>query len=167
MPATLNTILAAYDGTRPAEQALRRAAEFAQSFDAKVVVVSVTTPAPVVPPAAFGLVPYYSYRSLELEELPQVNEAVWQQHREQVQALFAGAGVRVEFVGVVGVPDEEIVEVAEQQHADLIVVGTREPGFFERVLGGSVSQDVARRAHCDVLIVHPRADDAASTSPST
>jgi nucleotide-binding universal stress UspA family protein len=60
-----------------------------------------------------------------------------------------------EFAGVVGQPSAEIVDVAERRGADLIVVGTREPGFLERLLEGSVSQGVARRAHCDVLIVHP------------
>ncbi|MGH3029448.1 MAG: universal stress protein [Gaiellaceae bacterium] len=71
-----------------------------------------------------------------------------------MQALFADRGVPVEFAGVSGQPAEEIVEVADEHRVDLIVVGTREPGFLERLLGGSVSQGVARRAHCDVLIVH-------------
>jgi nucleotide-binding universal stress UspA family protein len=87
------------------------------------------------------------------------DEALWRQHRERVQSFFAGAGIAVEFAGVVGQPAEEIVELAEQQQADLIVVGTREPGFVVRLLGGSVSQGVARRAHCDVLIVHPEDED--------
>ena len=68
---------------------------------------------------------------------------------------LAETGVPHEFAGVVGQPVEEIVDVAERRHADLIVVGTREPGLLERLLGGSVSQAVARRARCDVLIVHP------------
>jgi nucleotide-binding universal stress UspA family protein len=47
-----------------------------------------------------------------------------------------------------------LVDLAEQEDADLIVVGTREPGIVERLLGQSVSQSVSRQAHRDVLIVH-------------
>ena len=157
----METILIGYDGTRPAERALSRAAELAKAFNSRVVVVSVATPQPLTAPGAFGLVPYYAYGAEELGEAPRADEALWQQHRERVQEFLAGAGVAVEFAGVVGVPDEEIVEVAEQLQADLIVVGTREPGFIERLLGGSVSHGVARRAHCDVLIVHPPSDEKA------
>jgi nucleotide-binding universal stress UspA family protein len=84
------------------------------------------------------------------------DEALWQQHRDRVQAFFADFGLAVEFAGVSGQPAEEIVEVAEEHNVDLIIVGTREPGLLERLFGGgSVSQGVARRAHRDVLIVHP------------
>jgi nucleotide-binding universal stress UspA family protein len=157
----MKAILVGYDGTRPAERALSRAAELAKTFDSKVVVVSVATPQPLAAPGAFGLMPYYDNQAEELGQTPRADEALWQQHRERVQAFFAGAGVAVEFAGVLGQPAEEIVELAEQQQADLIVVGTREPGFIERLLGGSVSQSVARRAHCDVLIVHPPSEDDA------
>jgi nucleotide-binding universal stress UspA family protein len=43
--------------------------------------------------------------------------------------------------------------LAEERGADLIVVGTRKKGFFERLVEGSVNQDVLRRAKCDVLVV--------------
>lgn len=157
----MRTILVGYDGTRAAERALARAAELAEAFRSKVVVVSVATPQPLVDPGAgaFGLMPYRSYSPEELEAGPRADEELWRQHRERVQSFLAGAGIAVEFAGVVGQPAEEIVELAAQNDADLIVVGTREPGFVERLLGGSVSQEVARRAGCDVLIVHPDKQD--------
>ena len=151
------TVVVGYDGTAPAERALQRAAEYARAFAARVVVVSVAAPQPLVDvgtPGAFGLLPYYAYPA-GVPDQAERDEQLWGQHREHVEALFADADVQVEFAGVAGEPAQELVDAAEQHRAKLIVVGTREPGFLERLLGGSVSQDVARRAHCDVLIVHP------------
>lgn len=151
----MKTILAGYDGTISAEHALTRVSEFARAFDSKVIVVSVAAPKrPLVAPGAYGLVPYPYYSEEESRREP-VNETLLRQHRERVQAFFADLNVPVEFAGVVGEPVQEIVAAADEHDADLIVVGTREPGFVERLLGGSVSQGVARRAHRDVLIVHP------------
>lgn len=148
----MKTILAGYDGTSSAEHALTRVAELARAFESKVLVVSVSAPEPLATtPGAFGLMPYYP---VDIGEA--ATEHLQDEHRAQVEAFFAGKGLPVEFVGAVGQPAEEIVELAEQHGADLIVVGTREAGFLERLLGGSVSQGVARRARCDVLIVHPQ-----------
>jgi nucleotide-binding universal stress UspA family protein len=158
---TEKTIVVGYDGTAPAEHALRRAAEYARAFAAKVVVVSVAAPQPLAEvgaPGAFGLVPYYAYPADDLAQVVERDEQLWEQHRERVQALFAEADLEVEFAGVAGDPAQELVDAAEERQAALIIVGTREPGFLERLLGGSVSQDVARRARCDVLIVHPGGD---------
>jgi nucleotide-binding universal stress UspA family protein len=154
----LMTIVVGYDGTAAAERALRRAAEYARVFAARVVVVSVATPEPLAgagAPGAFGLLPYYAYPLGEVDRAAERDEELWEQHRQQVDALFARADLQVEFAGVAGEPAQELIDAAEQRQADLIVVGTREPGFLERLLGGSVSQEVARRARCDVLIVHP------------
>ena len=155
------TIVVGYDGTAPAEHALRRAAEYARAFAAKVVVVSVAAPQPlgdVGAPGAFGLLPYAAYPVGDPGQVAERDEQLWEQHRERVQALFAEADLEVEFAGVAGDPAQELVDAAEERQAALIIVGTREPGFLERLLGGSVSQDVARRARCDVLIVHPGGD---------
>lgn len=148
----MKAIVVGYDGTRPAERALTRTAELARAFGSQVIIVDVAAPELLqAMPGAFGLMPYY-YPAAQPEAQP--DEALWQQHRSRVQAFFAEADIAAEFAGVVGQPAGEIVDVAERHKADLIVVGTREPGFIERLLGGSVSQNVARRAHCDVLIVH-------------
>lgn len=150
----MKTIVVGYDGTQPAEHALARAVELAQAFGSRIVVADVVPTQPLEPQGAFGLTPYY-VRSAELGV--RADEELWRRHREQVGSFLAGTGVAHEFAGVVGEPAIEIVDVADERHADLIVVGTREPGVLERLFGGSVSQGVARHAHCDVLVVHPPA----------
>lgn len=153
------TIVLGYDGTRTAERALERATELARAFEARVVVADVAAPEPLAAtPGAFGITPYYVATH---EHGVRNDEALWRQHRDRLDAFLGRAGVPYEFAGVVGSPTQEIVEVAEQHDADLIVVGTREPGLLERLFEGSVSQGVARRARCDVLIVHPPRDDPA------
>ena len=52
----------------------------------------------------------------------------------------------------VGAAAKEIVELAEEIGAGLIVVGSRGRGGIRRALMGSVSDSVLRHAHCPVLI---------------
>jgi nucleotide-binding universal stress UspA family protein len=153
----LKTIVLGYDGTRSAERALERTAAIAKAFDAKVIVTDVAPPQPVqAAPGAFGLVPYYEYTS----DIGLRADAVrWREHRGRIESFLGVRGIAHEFGGVVGEPAAEITDLAEQRSADLIVVGTRQAGFLERLFGGSVSQGVARRAHCDVLVVHPAGEE--------
>jgi nucleotide-binding universal stress UspA family protein len=52
-----------------------------------------------------------------------------------------------------GHPGAEIVTLAEQIGAGLIVMGARGVGGIRRALTGSVSDSVVRHAHCPVLMV--------------
>ena len=105
-------------------------------------------------PGAFGLFSYYPTSVGQFDETRRLDEELWREHRARVEALFADARVEVEFAGVAGEPVHELVEAADERHADLIIVGTREPSFLDRVLNSSVSAGVTRKSHCDVLIVH-------------
>ena len=67
---------------------------------------------------------------------------------------------RLELLGAVvqahlkiGGPVEEIVALAEETGAGLILLGSRGLGGVGRALMGSVSEFVARHAHCPVLVV--------------
>ena len=48
---------------------------------------------------------------------------------------------------------QAIVEFAEQENVDLIVIGTRGLGGFKKMLVGSVSSGVITHAHCNVVVV--------------
>lgn len=53
-----------------------------------------------------------------------------------------------------GVPADEIVRFAAEHHADLIVMGTHSREGVARIMVGSVTEKVVRRAPCPVLTVH-------------
>ena len=55
----------------------------------------------------------------------------------------------------------EIVALAEELGADLIVMGSRGLGGVRRALMGSVSDSVVRHAHCPVLVVRQEKEQAA------
>jgi nucleotide-binding universal stress UspA family protein len=54
-----------------------------------------------------------------------------------------------------GRADREIALLAEEEGADLIVMGSRGRGRIRRALMGSVSDSVVRHAHCPVMVVRP------------
>jgi nucleotide-binding universal stress UspA family protein len=77
-----------------------------------------------------------------------------QHHLERARMSLAGRGVDAEYVAEVGDTTERLLALAEEREADLLVVGSREHGFLEHLLGRAVDEAVARRAGCDVLLVH-------------
>ncbi len=72
----------------------------------------------------------------------------------------AGPDLRV-FVHVThGDPAGEILALAEDVQADLILVGTHGRHGLKRLLIGSVAESVVRNATCPVLVMRPRTYDA-------
>ena len=136
----MKTIVGGYDNTEPAKRALERAADIAEKVGSKLVVTSVS---PVMAPA-------HGTSGIDPTDPPAQHEAELQ----EAAAYLSGRNLSGELQPAVGDPADSIVAAAEQSGATLIVVGTREPSFFERLVGSSVSQAVSKHAHCDVLIVH-------------
>jgi nucleotide-binding universal stress UspA family protein len=80
---------------------------------------------------------------------------------ERAAALGAD-GVKARGLVKVGVPWEEIVAAAADEHADMIVMGTEGRTGLDRLLLGSVAERVVRRAPCPVLTVRPPDNGGAS-----
>jgi len=150
----VKTIVVGYDGSDESAHALDRAVEYAKAFGATLAVVAVGELPAYVPPYGAdpiaGLPPAVDDPAVSLVDPEEIAEGVLSGARERVGDVYA------DFLTRVGSTDDALIAVADERKAELIVVGTREPGFLGRLLEGSVSQDVAKRAHCDVLIVHPK-----------
>ena len=146
----MKTIVASFDESEPAERALRRAADLAEAFDATLVVAAVAVP----PMPGAGVDAFLPGTSERLAEAATEELNLADQHLEQARSLLEDRGVRTEYVSLAGAPADSILELAEERRADLIVVGVTEPGFLERLLEGSITDDVAHGTRRDVLIVH-------------
>ena len=74
--------------------------------------------------------------------------------------MLAEAKERVESAGLTGEyrrpagdPANEIVEVAKDRKAALIVIGSHHHSLFARLLGADVESQIKRDAGCDVIVV--------------
>jgi nucleotide-binding universal stress UspA family protein len=156
----MQTIVVGYDGTDLAERALSRAADFAEGLGGKVVVVTVGPSAIPRPElvAAEGLDPlmpagrmtavFPPLQDVEAESEPGMRTL------ERARRTLAARRVEADYVSAVGDPAEVLLETADARDADLVVVGSREHGFLERLLGAGVDEKLARGTRCDVLLVH-------------
>ncbi len=137
------TIVVGIDENEPSNRALERAADLAQAPDVELVVTSAAA-------VLTGMAAGHGVGPWDPADSPE-------EHREALahaREYLSGRNVTAEFVLGAGEPSDAILDVAEEHGADLIVVGTREAKLLERLLSGSVSRAVAKKAHTDVLIVH-------------
>ena len=119
---------------------LERAAQVADDRDRIIVVATARSHLkPVMTEGA----------QLDPSELRHLREAL-----DDAEAFLAERGIASETVLAQGDPAEAIVKVAEQHNADLIIMGDDGPGLLERLRLGPLSNRIAHRAPCDVLIVH-------------
>jgi nucleotide-binding universal stress UspA family protein len=147
-------ILLATDGSEEAELAALRALDLADATDSELHVVHVGV-VPIFLKSYPGTLGYYGKLYEQIEEVSRelLRKQSW---RVKVAGgTVAGAHLRM------GAVDLEIVALAEELGADLIVIGSRGLGGVRRALMGSVSDSVVRHAHCPVLVVRPEKEQAA------
>jgi nucleotide-binding universal stress UspA family protein len=144
-------IVLGVDGSQEASLALRAAAELSEATDSEVHLIYVI-------PQEAQLLGHHLY-SEEIREslLEGARKEARRFLEEQAQAVRSVGGVVAQSYLASGRADEEVVELAEEVGAGMVVVGSRGMGGVRRALMGSVSESVVRHAHCPVLVVRSAA----------
>ncbi len=130
-------IVVGTDGTENADRAVDRAGAIARAFGATVHVVSA----------------YSDDRTPLVGAGRQGDRDHAQEHVDRAQKRLAEQGVESEAHLSNREAGRALVAIADEQRAQMIVVGNRGMTGAKRVLG-SVPNHVAHHAHCDVVIVH-------------
>jgi nucleotide-binding universal stress UspA family protein len=140
----LSTVAVGTDGSDTAAKAVDFAIDLAKHYDARLVVISSYRPV--------------SESRLRQEQKEAPQEIQWSLNpTEDVEDILAGAAERAQEQGLdtttvasEGEPADVLVKHAEEQDADILVVGNK--GMQRRILG-SVPNSVAHKASCSVIVV--------------
>jgi nucleotide-binding universal stress UspA family protein len=135
------------DGSETAAEAVRQATELANSIGARIHLVSAYEPV--------------GSQRLREERQQAPDDLQWSiNEREDVEATLKQAADRIQGAGVEaatyarqGDPADAILDVAEEQKADLIIVGNKGMTGAKRFLLGSVPNKISHHAPCSVLII--------------
>lgn len=144
----IEAVIAGTDGSDTAAIAVAQAIEIAKALAARLTIVSAYEPVPE--------------GRLRNERLAAPADLEWALNpREDVLALLESAARQAREAGVtavdtvarVGDAADAILDVAEEQRSDLIVVGNKGMTGATRFLLGSVPNKVSHHAPCSVMIV--------------
>jgi nucleotide-binding universal stress UspA family protein len=141
-------IVAGTDGSETADRAVREAAGLARATGARLVLVS----------AFSELHPYRERLQSGAREGEIDLEKVSDEVLQRAASAIGDVAPEVETVSRQEDPDEVLANVAQEQGAQLIVVGDRGLTAVKRFLLGSVSNKLAHHAPTDILIVRGSAD---------
>ena len=141
------SIVVGTDGSETAGEAVRQATDLAKAVGARIHLVSAFEPV--------------GNQRLREEQTQVPDDMQWMvNQREDVDATLRAAseqivesGVDAETYARQGDPADAILDVAEEQNADLIIVGNKGMTGAKRFLLGSVPNKVSHHAPCSVLII--------------
>jgi len=140
------TILAAFDGSEHSRQALQMACDIAKRYDAALHIVHT--------PQLTGDTMMVGYSAVPVPPSAEELEKAGQKMLDQAVALAVDCGIDQPGTKVKdGDPGRVIVECAQAEGADLIVMGRRGLGQFGALLVGSTTHKVSQLADCAVLTV--------------
>jgi nucleotide-binding universal stress UspA family protein len=140
----LSTVLVTTDFSDTSKRAFGPALTLARKFGARILVVYVEEDR--LPPMVI------EYMAVGIDDLMDEQRTRADQRLKEFVSANFGDHPDVETRVAMGTPHVEIVRLAEEQKADLIVMATHGRGFISHAVMGSTSERVLRRSCCPVLV---------------
>jgi nucleotide-binding universal stress UspA family protein len=145
-------VLVAFDGSEPSRNALDHAINIAVQWKAELTILSVVprVTVPVFPDGGFG---YASMADLTdyKEKMRDIYAKSLRKAEDNVKKTFPD--LKVDSKLLEGRPSSTIVEEAEREGADLIVIGSRGIGGITGWILGSTSRRVVESCTRPILVV--------------
>jgi nucleotide-binding universal stress UspA family protein len=136
-------IVVGVDGSINSYRALEHAVALVKQFSSELTVVYVVH----IP------ITSYSYDVLGSMEVFTKLEDEGKSSLAKCASMASDGGVAAKTLLLSGDPAQGILDTAEKERAELVIVGSRGTGTLERLLMGSVSERVVRFSKCPVLVV--------------
>ena len=134
-------IVVAYDGSADSKKALHLAATLGKGLSADIVLLTVLDPARLIDGDMYNI-------EKTRDTFKHDYEGMLERGKRQVEELGVAASTLV----LEGNPPEIIMDYARQEHAYMIVVGTRGLGGFKRLMLGSMAQALVTYSEVPVLV---------------
>lgn len=151
-------ILVPYDGSKHAEKALNKAVNLAKLIKGSEIIILNVIEEILTPPLVFPTrIRHYKtgedttlstyFRDLQTDMRYKMINTL-----EKIKQKYENS-VKIRTVVLVGSAEDKIVEYANRQNVDLIVMGSKGLKGISRLLMGSVSRHVSEKVKCSVMIV--------------
>lgn len=153
-PTPLRTILVPLDRSERAERALPVAERLAAAFGSTLLLVQVSEPV-----ATAWDFPGQAVAPHVYNELARIEDELRTEYLERVASEVRGRGLNVATHGMRGSPAPMLLDYAEAERVDLIVMASHGYGGVERFAFGSVTDRLLRHGKAPVLVVRPWGDE--------
>jgi len=144
--AAFRKILVAVDGSANSRKAAKKAGEIAKAMGSELVVIHIIH----IPGYAYDAAAGAATNTLENDARDYGRKLL-----QDTSSEFKRAGVtaKLELIEEIQSPSVRIARYAKEIGTDLVVIGARGVGGFERLLLGSVAIGVLHYSHCSVMVV--------------
>jgi len=139
-------IVVGTDGSVTAERAVHKATALAKALGADLIIVSAFNNRGPTGVASAGI-------SMDAGWAAAAQGLAESVAKEAADKASAQGVTAVSHQAVAGEPSEALIRITEEQHADLLVVGSKGMQSTARFLLGPIANKVSKKVDCDLLIV--------------